>query len=506
MTKKLMRAPRFLRLALLIFAFASSHANAQRASHKDALLLQLEAAKQQLEVLGDRHPSRGRVERSVRDLQLKVNAMSGRQLPATIDRGEQQGVDRSESISPSEEHVLQEVGRQSLAVEERSPGVRSTPLDPKTVAEASKVFASKRTLRPKDLKFYGGYRIPAAWIGNKSTAFSRGGLTGRWNESGELQLFLAHHATANAVAELTAPADLGEGTDANRWPEAIHVRNLTGVYDELRELDGRCQVHGVHVEPDRNRLWVSGRSIYNTTYNKHNWLVGITLAPTPQVERAVNPQVPMQPFGGGFVDIPRSFSPLVGGNVIGLAKGGYESGQGSATSPTLAAFGSAPTKVLMYCKWQAPAELREKRDSNYRVRSLAWQPEPANGTGYWGVDRVMDTAWIDNDELSAFIAIVLQPAGDVVYRLQGDVFCKDVQYVVYVYPTSWLVDVAAGKRSPDSLRGQRFSFEELRVIGGRPKGVWYDKEKNQLHIVMTQAWRMHSEKGVAVAVYDILRN
>jgi len=362
-------------------------------------------------------------------------------------------------------------------------------------------------LSPDRLRMVGGYRIPAAMLGKKTMAFSRCGLTGRHEADGRLRLWMPHHAGTTAVAEFIAPVSRGTDlTNIKNWPICEHVRNINRVYAELRSLDNACQIQGVHWSAERDRLLVSGRSIYNTTYNKSKWLVQVDVGDTPVIEAAIAPRLPNQAFGGGFVDIPKDFAnKYCRGNTIGLAKGGYESGQASATSPTIAAYGDAPPTVLMHCKWNAPKEERERRDDNYASGSVSWQPASVNGVGFFGVDRVQDTAWVHTAELSSFIAIVLQPVGKLSYALQNDVFSNKKKYTLYVYDPADLAKVATGELLEHEVRGKWYPLPIEVPSLRRPAGLWWDKTSKLLNIVYSHAWKRGGPESYPVVVsYEIM--
>jgi hypothetical protein len=204
----------------------------------------------------------------------------------------------------------------------------------------------RKTFEPSMLRAVGGYRLPECFvqINRKTLAFSSGGMTGR-NEPGGLRIWVAHHATSVAVAELMAPTTRGSMAAIGQnlrhhWPLATHLRNIERVYSELYNIDNACQLHGVYWSKERNALLCSGRSWYNTTGGKDRWLVEVEVGGTPVIKPGLPAGVPMQVFGGGFVTIPKAFADAhCGGNTIGLARGGYESGQGSSHAPSLAAYG-----------------------------------------------------------------------------------------------------------------------------------------------------------------------
>lgn len=354
---------------------------------------------------------------------------------------------------------------------------------------------------PENLTFTGGYRLPETWYEGKSIAFMAGGLTGRNEQDGTLRLWTPHHANHMHLCEFIAPTgrstDMSPNTGPNwtydpvaNWPVATLQRMILDVYQEMFELDGAMQLYGTHWSPERNRLFASGRSWYNTTFDKPNWLASLDVSVDPPVlEPLITPNVPQQPFGGGFVTIPQDFADAYcGGNIIGLAKGGYESGQGSATSPTCAAWGNSPTKVLQYSAANAPKEQQERRDGNYDGRGVGWQPLAEGDVGYWGVARVTASAWVKTADVSALAVIVMQPTGVMSYELQGAVFSNTHQWRMYIYDPTQLAEVATGAREPWNVRGQWYPLPNMPRGWNKPFGMWWDSERQVLSIMDTNAW------------------
>jgi|GEM_PF-2060130 len=350
---------------------------------------------------------------------------------------------------------------------------------------------------PSMLKFIGGYRIPPMWYGGKSIAFSPGGLTGR-HEAGAVQrMWMTHHAQNIAVAEFIAPTTRGANLSqvnigpnwtyhpTAQWPIATEVR-VFDVYQSQRGRDGAAEVKGVHW--DGTRLLCSGLSWYNTTFAFPHFLVQVNVdANPPIVERSISPGINQQAFGGGFVSIPQDFADqYCGGNTVGLSRGGYQSGQGSSPSPTLAAYGDSPIKILQAADWNCPKEQRERRDNNYENGLITWQPNPDGNVGYWGVDRVQANAWIKTSTVNALVFIVLQPVGPMDYAKQGEVFTDNTQMRMYVYEAAQLAEVAMGTRLPHDVRGVWYELPDIPFT--RPNGMWFDAETELLSIVYKNGW------------------
>ena len=459
---------------------------------QQALQRRLIIAEHALEPMGELHPSRKRLEEFIQSLRAELE---------TATNG-----DGAVPDPPPSPKLPAAPTPTSKSAPEQKPTTQMVENRPK----GPEIFT------PSQLKMIGGYRIPEAWFEGKSMSFSNGGLTGRHEGKGQLRLWMAHHAQNTAVAEFIAPTERGTDMIPNRgpnwtyapiakWPIAKVVRIIPGAYAELRALDGAEQVHAVHWSDELNRLLVSGRSWYNTTAGKDAWLVPVDVSQDPPVvEPALTPGLPQQPFGGGFVDIPDAFAEAYcGGNRLGLAKGGYESGQGSATSPTLAAYGKAPVKVLQWSKWNSPKEQHERRDTNYDGSGVGWQPLAENGIGYWGVDRVMDAAWIHTDAVSALISIVLQPTGKVDYELQGAVFSHTTQYRLYVYDPADLARVAQGELQEYEVRGRWYELPQVPL--GQPFGLWWDTHRKLLSIVYTAGWSNGGSESYPVVIeYEVM--
>jgi hypothetical protein len=369
-----------------------------------------------------------------------------------------------------------------------------------------------KAFEPSMLRAVGGYRLPECFVQaqKKTLAFSHGGITGR-NEPDGLRIWVTHHATSMALAELTAPATRGS-IDAisqrlnlrHHWPIATFVRNIEAVYAELYAIDNACQIHGVHWDAEGNRLLASGRSWYSTTGGKDAWIVPVDVDQDPPARGPrITPGLSMQVFGGGFANIPEWFAnQYCGGNTIGLGLGGYESGQGSSHSPSLAAWGSEPNKVLMQTTWLAPKEEQEQRDNAYNSGNVGWQPQPDGEVGYWGTARCQDICWLDTPSVSAFLAISLQPLGTLVYSNQGDVFTNNnVQYVLYVYDPADLAEVATGELAPHQLRGRRYPFP---TAIGKPKGMWWDNERQLLSVFYANGWTWGGSESYPVVIeYEV---
>ena len=270
------------------------------------------------------------------------------------------------------------------------------------------------------------------------------------------------------------------------------------VYQSQRDRDGAAEVKGVHW--DGSKLLCSGLSWYNTTDSLPDFIVPVDVDVDPPVlEASIAPGVTQQVFGGGFVSIPQYFADqYCGGNTIGLSRGGYQSGQGAATSPTLAAYGDAPLMILQHSVWNAPKEERERRDSNYENGGIGWQPNPDGDVGYWGVDRVYSNAWIKTDTVDALVFIVLQPVGLMDYATQGEVFTGNTQMRMYVYEAAQLAEVAMGTRLPSDVRGKWYELPDMPFK--LPTGMWFDGQTGLLSILYKDGWNAGGAEKYAVVL------
>ncbi len=351
----------------------------------------------------------------------------------------------------------------------------------------ARLDAMSKTVSFSDFTFVGGYRIPAAEVAGRSMAFSNGGLTGRVEANGALRIWSSHHAANGHVGEFLAPS--GRSTNLasrNTWPIASFVRTINNPYAALRAIDAYCQVMAVHWEPSINRLLVSGRSTYNTFGGKDFWLVPVNLS-TGVVEQAFRPNLSHQVFGGGVFSIPQKFADqYCNGMRIGLGRGGYESGNGSSHSPSLAVWTPGQNgRAIMHSSWLCPKEQRERRTNNYAPGNVSWQIPPDGDVGYWGVDRVRASTWIETPTRSAFIVVSRQPVGTLNYALQNEVFTTGGQTRMYVYDPKELARAATGQVPLHAVRGVD------QAMPGWPSnivGMWWDNHRQILSVMAQGQW------------------
>ncbi len=190
------------------------------------------------------------------------------------------------------------------------------------------------------------------------------------------KLWLAGHAQTNDVIEYDLPA-MGTGSDPMAWPALTPTQIIPGWWPaEQGYCNGLCWWQG--------KLWCSPRVFYDTSpppdmtiYARDGWTLAIPL--------------PRQKFSG-FVKRGPGQEPYLG-------CGGYESGQGTSSGPTLA---TLQGQVLIQYGWPpdpGPAlehwNERCPREPNYYPVGhvdgwSAWEPRTIDGQlqGRWASDRV----------------------------------------------------------------------------------------------------------------------
>jgi hypothetical protein len=89
-----------------------------------------------------------------------------------------------------------------------------------------------------------------------------------------------------------------------------------------------------------------------------------------------------------------------------------------------------------------------------------------------------------------------------VYSNQGDVFTNNnVQYVLYVYDPADLAEVATGELAPHQLRGRRYPFP---TAIGKPKGMWWDNERQLLSVFYANGWTWGGSESYPVVIeYEV---
>jgi len=183
----------------------------------------------------------------------------------------------------------------------------------------------------------------------------------------------------NAIVEYNLPA-MGTGTDVNAWPRVDPVRVIPGWWPaEEGYANGLIFWRG--------KLWVAPRVFYDTTNGGGTPLTIYA----EDGETMAFPLLTRQKFSG-FVKRGPGLDPYLG-------SGGYESGQGTQSGPSLASLSGQrlieygwpafPGANLEYWNERAP------REPNYFLTGhvddwVAWEPRLINGVleGRWASDHI----------------------------------------------------------------------------------------------------------------------
>jgi hypothetical protein len=254
--------------------------------------------------------------------------------------------------------------------------------------------------------------------------FPRGGIAKRFDTDGTpLKCWMVGHAQRTEVLEYDLP-QMGMGADLATWPELRPVKTIPGWWPA--PYGGKCYSNGLAFF--RGKLWAAPRWFYDQ--------VGGHLTLYAQDGETIElPGLSRQAFAG-FVK-RQGQEPFVG-------CGGYESGQGTVSGPTLALLDGTP---LIKYEWPAlpGANLenwnkRAPRPANYFPVNhqddwFAW--EPRNGEGRWACDRV----WAGGIVLPEGVTYwPFLGTGEISYAHQGETLSKDGAGKTYVYrydPTTY---------------------------------------------------------------------
>lgn len=255
---------------------------------------------------------------------------------------------------------------------------------------------------------------PGALIGGWKIAapFCRGSIAVDWSSR---TLWLA--GQNNAILQFTLPA-MGAGTDPTAWPA---VTTPIKTIPQFWDTDSAVYANGLAFW--QGDLWVSPRKFYDTA--PPNTLTLYSLG-----GKTLTVNLPRQHFSGFVKRLGQD--PMLGG-------GGYESGQGSASGPTLA---SLAGQVLVDYAFAGTWDQRAPRDPDYWPighKDDWYALDPANhgdGTqGRWASDRVYGGGlW-----LPAGVAYwPYMGTGQIDYALQNTTFSQTTKTTKYVYnPATW---------------------------------------------------------------------
>ena len=432
-----------------------------------------------------------------------------RLLQARLERSER-------SKQQSDGTTLQQPGEspkpnQAIAPRITQPSSGATDIVTSRLMDKGK----RRLVQLSDFKLIGGWRVPQAWQNQKSTAFSMGGISIE-SLGDENSFWISHHVHLGGAQRLTG-GQPGKG-DLKDWPllKTSDFINVTKPHDGLFG----AKISGVHWDPKSDRLWVSGRSHYAVPPHMGAWLVACRRSKDGQRWEHSGPfgvnDTTMQRNGGGFCRIsPQFAAKYLEGRTLGLACGGYESGQGSSLGPTLTATFLSPDRVakgvgLLGFGWNCDETKREYRFPDYSIKSLGWGINPKGGRGYWAAEETMGgPAWVETDEVQGLCYFVREGVGELIYALQRENFTTKSKSRLYRYSLDDLAEVAVGNRQPHEIHG---SFEEYRAQGitqdlpGIPRGACFDSTTGRLFVFLKYSWKKGRESYPAIAVFKVAGN
>lgn len=233
----------------------------------------------------------------------------------------------------------------------------------------------------------GGRQLLGGW--RLAEPFARGAIA---IDFSTMTGYMVGHAQQNYVQVYNLPA-IGSGTDVNQWPIVVPTRTIPGWWP-TGYCNGLVWWNG--------KLWASPRVFYDGYPSAGEPLTIYGIDPTnPAIVTPLALPYARQAFSG-FIKRGPGQDPLIGG-------GGYESGQGTVSGPTLATLAG---QVLTTYEWlNSPGpnlefwNTRAPREPNYEptiVDSIVdptpepgdswmgWTPRTVNGVlqGRWASDRV----------------------------------------------------------------------------------------------------------------------
>jgi hypothetical protein len=217
----------------------------------------------------------------------------------------------------------------------------------------------------KSRKLLGGFRVAGV-------NFARGTIAVDWTTR---TMRLAGKDGNQELVEYQLPEQLGTGDDLAQWPVLQPTRKVPAWWMKEPNHGMALYVNGIcHF---RGKWWVSVKAYYDT-------------APPPTLRlyaedgEVLTVRLGRQAYSG-FVKRGPGQDPYLG-------CGGYESGQGWTTGPTLATLDG---RVLIGQQWTPDWNGREKRPPNYSCAKdqdswVALKPRMIDGKleGRWACDRV----------------------------------------------------------------------------------------------------------------------
>ena len=366
----------------------------------------------------------------------------------------------------------------------------------------------KPLLTPADLELVGGWRVPAAarQPGHRSIAWGNGGLADR-AEGTSLKFYTTHHAhLGGPIQEFVADEGPGAAEEpATNWPILRVGEFLGDLYQPARDANPNA------AKPDCTGVFFDGDRVITTGRAGY-------AAPPPQgpflcVEgRAYgveggSPQL----LGGGLCDIPQWFADrYLEGKSLGVGFGGYCSGQGSSTGPSLFACSrrlSESTPAIPLLRFgplgTTDKPLRERRPADYSNAANVWSLDPDGDVGYWAADRVRaGPVWIDGERAAGVCYWTIQGRGRLEYARQTETFGETTAIRLYVYSPKDLAEVAQGLKQPHEPRGA-FHDWDTDAVPGSIRGACWLPQSRTVFLLMAAAVPAGAERMPVIVAYRI---
>jgi len=217
--------------------------------------------------------------------------------------------------------------------------------------------------------------------------------------------------------------------DPNGWPRLSPASSITRWWPST--FSGAQGVYPNGLVFWQNKLWVAVRGFYTVDPSA---TMPMTIYAQDGQTIAIN--LPQQKFSG-FVKRGPGLDPLIGG-------GGYESGQGSQSGPSLATLSGQrlieyqwpgmPGANLEFWNQRAPRETNYRPSDHGTVQDywVAWLPRTINGTlqGRWASDMVFGGGLALPDGITYW---PWMGTGDLDYAFQIPTFGQTTQTYQYRY-------------------------------------------------------------------------
>jgi hypothetical protein len=375
-------------------------------------------------------------------------------------------------------------------------------------SEAAADPLAKQVLTSLDFELMGGWRVPPATRqpNYHTLAWGNGGLAVRV-DGAALRFYTTHHNHLGGPIQglVTTERPGAAKTPVTAWPLLQVGEHLGDLYRAVRESHpDTAQPECTGVFFDGARVITTGRAAYAVPPPEGPFLCVDGHAYGVQ---AGSPQL----LGGGLCDIPQWFADrFLEGRSLGVGLGGYCSGQGSSTGPSLYACAralseSTPAKPLLRfgTLGTTDATLRERRPPDYHNAANVWSLDPDGETGYWAADRVLaGPVWIETEQKAGVCYWALQGCGKLEYTRQTETFGETAKIRLYVYSPQDLADVAQGRKRPHEPRGAFFEWNQAGVPGSVHGACWLP-ESRTLFLLLAAAYPDGEEQLPAIAAYRV---